>query len=186
MLLSRAFISQPVLVHGGHHFPSVSCVQNTIRKMILRSQYLKVRSNRYGTFHLISKGGLKIPPWPPQWLTCQLPMGVGHCPWGGYTDQNVCDMHVDVNLASASACDFSQIWRKSDQRFYFFKAMKDGKFLRKYYTRQLAIGAGHCPWGGCTDQIVCNIHGEVLLTSRYIPKMKLLGPTVLALQASTN
>ncbi len=30
-----------------------------------------------------------------------------------------------------------------------------------FYTRQLSIGAGHCPWGGYTDQNVCNIHGEV-------------------------
>ncbi len=22
------------------------------------------------------------------------------------------------------------------------------------------MGAGHCPWGGYTDQIVCNIHGD--------------------------
>ncbi len=26
-------------------------------------------------------------------------------------------------------------------------------------------GAGHCPWGGCTDQNLCNIHGEVRLAS---------------------
>ncbi len=34
-------------------------------------------------------------------------------------------------------------------------------------TRQLPMGAGHCPWGGYTDRIVCNIHGEVHLASRY-------------------
>ncbi len=28
----------------------------------------------------------------------------------------------------------------------------------KSNTRQLPMGAGHCPWGGYTDQIVCNIH----------------------------
>ncbi len=33
-----------------------------------------------------------------------------------------------------------------------------------------AHGAAHCPWGGYTDQIVCN--------------MKPLGPTVLALQVN--
>ncbi len=22
------------------------------------------------------------------------------------------------------------------------------------------MGAGHCPWGGYTDRIVCNVHGE--------------------------
>ena len=27
-------------------------------------------------------------------------------------------------------------------------------------TRQLPVGAGQCPWGGYTDRIVCNIHGE--------------------------
>ncbi len=26
-----------------------------------------------------------------------------------------------------------------------------------YVTRQLPMGAGHCPWGGYTDRIVCNI-----------------------------
>ncbi len=35
--------------------------------------------------------------------------------------------------------------------------------LSNNYTRQLPMGAGHCPWGGYTDQIVCNIHGEVLM-----------------------
>ncbi len=34
-------------------------------------------------------------------------------------------------------------------------------------TRQLPMGAGHCPWGGYTDRIVCNIHGEEHLASRY-------------------
>ena len=29
------------------------------------------------------------------------------------------------------------------------------------------MGAGHCPWSGCTDWNVCNIHGEVRLASRY-------------------
>ncbi len=29
------------------------------------------------------------------------------------------------------------------------------------------MGAGHCPWGGYTDRIVCNIHGEGRLASRY-------------------
>ena len=33
-------------------------------------------------------------------------------------------------------------------------------------TRQLPMGAGHCPWGGYTDWIVCNIHGEEHLASR--------------------
>ncbi len=39
--------------------------------------------------------------------------------------------------------------------------------LISYPTRQLSIGAGYCPWGGYTDRIVCNIHGEIQLTSRY-------------------
>ena len=34
-----------------------------------------------------------------------------------------------------------------------------------YWTRQLPMGAGHCPWGGYTDRIVCNIHGEGRLES---------------------
>ncbi len=29
------------------------------------------------------------------------------------------------------------------------------------------MGAGHCPWGGYTDRIVCNIHTEEHLASRY-------------------
>ncbi len=29
------------------------------------------------------------------------------------------------------------------------------------------MGAGHCPWGGYTDRIVCNMHGEEHLASRY-------------------
>ena len=28
------------------------------------------------------------------------------------------------------------------------------------------MGAGHCQWGGYTDQILCNIHGEEHLASR--------------------
>ena len=26
-------------------------------------------------------------------MTRQLPMGAGHCQWGGYTDGNVCNIH---------------------------------------------------------------------------------------------
>ena len=29
-----------------------------------------------------------------------------------------------------------------------------------FHTRQLPMGAGHCPWGGFTDWNVCNIHRE--------------------------
>ncbi len=32
--------------------------------------------------------------------TRQLPMGAGHCQWGGYTDRNVCNIHGEVHLAS--------------------------------------------------------------------------------------
>ena len=37
-------------------------------------------------------------------------------------------------------------------------------------TRQLPMGADHCPLGGYTDRIVCNIHGEEHLVSRYLFK----------------
>ncbi len=30
-------------------------------------------------------------------------------------------------------------------------------------TRQLPMGAGHCQWGGFTDQNVCNIQREQVL-----------------------
>ncbi len=36
---------------------------------------------------------------------------------------------------------------------------------KQCFTRQLPIGAGHCPWGGHTDWNGCNIHGEVHLAS---------------------
>ena len=49
-------------------------------------------------FHLIYpklKGGfLQL------FLTHQLPMGAGHCPWGGFTDWNVCNIDGEVRLAS--------------------------------------------------------------------------------------
>ena len=35
-----------------------------------------------------------------KYTTRHLPMGAGHCPWGGYTDRNVCNIHEDVRLAS--------------------------------------------------------------------------------------
>ncbi len=35
------------------------------------------------------------------------------------------------------------------------------------FTRQLLMGAGHCPWGEFTDWNVCNIYGCVCLASRY-------------------
>ncbi len=35
----------------------------------------------------------------------------------------------------------------------------------QYYTCKLPIAAGHCPGSGYTDRIVCNIDGEVHLTS---------------------
>ena len=34
-----------------------------------------------------------------------------------------------------------------------------------YYTHQLPMGAGYCPWVGYTDQIVWNVHGEERLAS---------------------
>ena len=34
-------------------------------------------------------------------------------------------------------------------------------FKLPYYTCQLSMGSGHCTWGGCTDRIICNTHGEV-------------------------
>ncbi len=36
-----------------------------------------------------------------------------------------------------------------------------GRFHEMISTRQLPMGADHCPWGGHTDRIVCNIHEEV-------------------------
>ncbi len=35
------------------------------------------------------------------------------------------------------------------------------------------MGAGHCPWGGCSDRIVCNMHRTLLsgtlgLSMQYI------------------
>ncbi len=30
-----------------------------------------------------------------KYLTRQLPMGAGHCQWGGYTDGNVCNIHEE-------------------------------------------------------------------------------------------
>ena len=44
-------------------------------------------------------------------LTRQLPMGAGHCQWGGLTGRNVCNIHGDAHLApsaigcSRRACD---------------------------------------------------------------------------------
>ena len=32
--------------------------------------------------------------------THQLPIGAGHCQWGGHTDRNVCNIHGEVHLAS--------------------------------------------------------------------------------------
>ncbi len=34
-------------------------------------------------------------------------------------------------------------------------------------TRQLPMGAGHCQWGGLTDQNICNIYRGAHLASRY-------------------
>ncbi len=34
------------------------------------------------------------------WFTRQLPMGAGHCQWGGLTDWNICNIHGDAHLAS--------------------------------------------------------------------------------------
>ncbi len=33
----------------------------------------------------------------PVWDTRQLPMGAGHCPWGGHTDWNVSNIHGEVH-----------------------------------------------------------------------------------------
>ena len=80
---------------------------------------------------------LKTPFQNISWLsrniqTRQLPVGVGHCPWAGYTDRNACNMDEEVHLAS---------WLSSNTQ-----------------TRQLPMGAGHCPWAGCTDRRnACNM-----------------------------
>ncbi len=44
------------------------------------------------------------------------------------------------------------------------------------------MGAGHCQWGGLTDQNICNIHGGAHLASNPIlmPKMKPVGPRAAA------
>ncbi len=34
--------------------------------------------------------------------TRQLPIGAGHCQWGGLTDRNICNIHGDAHLASRS------------------------------------------------------------------------------------
>ena len=36
------------------------------------------------------------------------------------------------------------------------------QFAHNWSTRQLSIGASHCLWGGYTNRIVCNIHGQAL------------------------
>ncbi len=84
------------------------------------------------------------------------------------------DRHSEVNYFPAA---LSCVVDKYGWQCVAFYKLKVGWL--QYKTRQLPMGAGHCPWGGYTDQIVCNIHGEV-------PKMKPLGSTVLALQAYTN
>ncbi len=48
--------------------------------------------------------------------------------------------------------DISQILTKT----YLVQTRKAN--AGKLSTRQLPMGAGHCPWGGYTDQIVCNTH----------------------------
>ncbi len=35
--------------------------------------------------------------------------------------------------------------------------------FKQFITRQLPMGAGHCQWGGFTDQNVCNIQRERVL-----------------------
>ena len=41
------------------------------------------------------------------------------------------------------------------------------------------MGAGHCPWGGYTDRIGCNIHGEE-------PKIMSIGPLAAAGEVVTD
>ena len=33
-----------------------------------------------------------------QYMTRQLPIGAGHCQWGGCTDRNVCNIHGGAHL----------------------------------------------------------------------------------------
>ncbi len=39
-------------------------------------------------------------------------------------------------------------------------ALIQGTNSQKNITRQLLMGAGHCPWGRYTDRNVCNILGK--------------------------
>ncbi len=48
------------------------------------------------------------------------------------------------------------------------------------------MGAGHCPWGGHTDRIVCNTDGQVHTDHTFVPKFMYLGPRVLATEAVTH
>ncbi len=38
--------------------------------------------------------------WSCQYNTRQLPMGAGHCQWGGVTDLNVCNMSHNADIIS--------------------------------------------------------------------------------------
>ncbi len=88
---------------------------------------------------------------------------LARCPWGPVTANGVDSLTEIVHRSNG--CGRRECDTHLDGR-------KEGRKARKYITRQLPMGAGHSQWGGYTDRNVCNI--------------KLLGPTVLVLQASTN
>ena len=46
----------------------------------------------------------------------------------------------------------------------FYQVVQD--LSVKCWTRQLPMEAGHCPWGGYTDRILCNVDRQVRLASR--------------------
>ena len=71
------------------------------------------------------------------------------------------------------SCDSLQfslfVWGPGGRILHSSVILTQGENILPWNTRQLPMGAGHCPWDGYTDWIVCNIHGEEEIEPEVLP-----------------
>ncbi len=93
-----------LLSKTGQSFWGDICFVNTI--------FLFIESFHFNRSNLLEVSVRTNPDWPcfiilENCSTCQLPIGAGHCQWGGLTDRNICNIHGDEHLASNVSCQAS-------------------------------------------------------------------------------
>ncbi len=94
---------------------------------------------------------------PTFFVTCQLPMGVGRCHWGGFTDRNVCYIH------GAFFWWWSNYFASDHHSNYH---IYNHICTTLFFIHHNNITLASCPWGPVTA------NGADLLTEIYVIYME--------------